>query len=159
MVVAPQFNHVVIMFPIVKPSQIFKQYEQLAKVFLLEEKWPMIRRRALCYNGEGPSCLDPRLCCTAFWNGQSSQALDKEWPIRMGFPPNSVLFTWYPSVHWILSCPTLMGYRPTSMIIYNNHTPHYDITLRLKVEKNKYVFGNRTLLTCLWEVCSCQIQT
>ncbi len=68
MVVAPQFNYISVMLPIMILPHIFKQYEQLISDFLWEGKTSRIRHSKMCSkrNKGGLGLPDPRLYCTAF---------------------------------------------------------------------------------------------
>merc|ERR1712131_488742 len=48
MVIAPQFNYVSMMLPIVVPPQLFAQYEGIVKGFLWDKKRPRINIKKMC---------------------------------------------------------------------------------------------------------------
>lgn len=68
MIVAPQFNYLVMMLPITIPSAIFKRYDDVIKQFLWEGKKARIKLSKLCAPTEkgGLGLPDPRLYVISF---------------------------------------------------------------------------------------------
>lgn len=68
MVVAPQFNYVLMMLPVTIPPQIFKQYDTITKEFLWEKKRPRIKLSKMCAPRDrgGLALPDPRLYYISF---------------------------------------------------------------------------------------------
>lgn len=68
MIIAPQFNYVVMMLPITITPAIFKKYDDIVKHFLWEEKKAQIKLSKLCAPKEkgGLGLPDPRLYALSF---------------------------------------------------------------------------------------------
>lgn len=68
MIIAPQFNYVVVMLPITIPPVIFRKYEGLIKQFLWGGKKARIKLSKVCAPREkgGMGLPDPRLYSLSF---------------------------------------------------------------------------------------------
>lgn len=68
MILAPQFNYLVMMLPITIPPAIFMKYDDMIKQFLWEEKKPWIKLSKLCFPKEkgGLGLPDLRLYSISF---------------------------------------------------------------------------------------------
>lgn len=68
LITAPQFNYVLMMVPIIIPSDIFKRYEHLIKHFLWGGKGARIKLEKFYAPKEKVSLglLDPKLYCLSF---------------------------------------------------------------------------------------------
>lgn len=77
MIIAPQFNYLVMMLPITIPPAIFKKYDDVVKQFLWEGKKARIKLSKLCTPKEkgGLGLPDPRLYAISF----EMAKLSKHW--------------------------------------------------------------------------------